>query len=79
MLESFNSIFEEAKTSCINLQTDDGMEFLSLKEMYKERDINRYSTTTHIKASIVERYQKTLETKLFKYMVANNTKKILMF
>ena len=77
MLLAFQSIFDEAKTSCINLQTDEGQEFLSLKQMYEEWEIHRYSTTTHIKASIVERFQKTLETKIFKYLLANNTKKYI--
>ena len=77
MLEAFDSIFDEAQSTCVNLHTDDGLEFVSLKEMYEENEINRYSTTTIKKAAICERFQKELETKIFKYMTANNTKKYI--
>ena len=73
----FESIFEEAQQTPKNLQTDRGSELLALHEFWKQNDINRFSTTTSVKASMVERYQKTLETRIFKYLKANNTKKYI--
>ena len=75
MLRGFKSILEEANTKCKNLQTDEGKEFLSLGFFFEQEGINRFSTTTKIKASKVERFQRTLENYIYKYMTANNTKK----
>src|SRR5215468_4737116 len=46
-----------------HLQTDDGKEFFNkdLKELMKKRKIVHYHTYSHLKASIVERFNRTLK------------------
>ena len=46
-----------------NLQTDEGKEFFNkdFSELTKKRKINHYHTYTHLKASIVERFNRTLK------------------
>jgi hypothetical protein len=51
-----------------NLQTDQGKEFYNkgFKELMNKYSINHYSTYTNIKASVVERFNKTLKEKMWK-------------
>src|SRR5436190_3938447 len=46
-----------------NLQTDEGKEFFNkeFSKFTKKRNINHYHTYTHLKASIVERFNRTLK------------------
>jgi hypothetical protein len=69
----FRAIFNESGRSCKNLQADKGTEFYNphFKKVMKEFNVNFYSTYTHIKASIVERLQRTLKEKLWKKFTLN--------
>jgi hypothetical protein len=69
----FRAIFNETGRSCINLQVDKGTEFYNpyFKNVMREFNVNLYSTYTHIKASIVERLQRTLKEKLWKKFTLN--------
>lgn len=51
-----------------NLHVDNGKEFYnaSMKSMLRERNINMYSTFTTKKAAIVERFNRTLKSKMWK-------------
>ena len=51
-----------------NLQTDKGKEFYNkdFKELMKKYNINHYSTYTNVKASVVERFNRTLKEKMWK-------------
>ena len=75
VVSAFKKIFKREKRQPVKLQTDDGMEFLgkAAVEMYKSLGIIHFSTSSDVKASIVERYQKNLENTIYKYMTANNT------
>ena len=58
------------------LQTDKGSEFIagSVKEYFKENGIHHFTTKDHrIKASIVERFNRTLKGRMVKYLVENQT------
>ena len=57
------------------LQTDEGKEFYNekFKDMLKENKIHQYSTTTKIKCAIVERFNRTLRSRIQKYMVTKGT------
>src|SRR5436190_24248328 len=54
-----------------HLQTDEGKEFFNkdFKEFMKTRNITHYHTYSHIKASIVERFNRTLKTGCGKCLV----------
>lgn len=72
----FSSIFLEANTIPRHLQSDKGTEFISkdVQQFLKMRNINYYTTNNpDIKASIVERFQRTLKMKMWRYFTHKNT------
>ena len=60
--------FKLTKRVPTNLQTDKGKEFYNkdFKELMKKYNINHYSTYTNVKASVVERFNRTLKEKMWK-------------
>jgi transposase InsO family protein len=74
--EAFVRLFEQsAPRKPRRLQTDKGKEFLNstVQKLFKNLDIHHFSTENETKASIVERFNRTLKTRLWAYMTANNT------
>lgn len=66
--ENMKKLFNTSKRIPKNLQTDLGKEFYNteLSLLMKNLKINHYSTYTHLKASIVERFNRTLKEKMWK-------------
>ena len=67
--EAFRVIFESGRLP-IRLQTDRGTEFTNrvFQKFLKENDVHHFSTyNIETKASIVERFNRTLKTKMWKY------------
>ena len=58
------------------LITDEGLEFYNknVREVLDEHHIHHYSIKTKMKASVVERFNRTIRNKLEKYFVKKNTK-----
>lgn len=72
----FDSIFTEANATPTHIQSDKGTEFVSkeVKNYFKSKNINYYTTNNpDIKASIVERFQRTLKMKMWRYFTHRNT------
>ena len=61
------------------LWTDAGWEFYNteVKALLKKHDITLYSTENEEKCSVVERWNRTIKTKLWKYFTANHTHKYI--
>jgi len=61
--------------NCRMLQTDRGSEFISntFQEMLKRHNIHFYTSNSDTKASVCERFNRTLKTKLFKYFTYKKT------
>ena len=59
----------------INLQTDDGKEFYNktFKALIKKKNIHHFSTSGDTKASVVERFNRTLKQRLYRYFTVKNT------
>jgi hypothetical protein len=74
--KAFERIFEQGRIP-YNLQFDQGKEFYNdkVKALLKEKDINYYSTDSDKKAAIVERFNRTLKSRMWKYFTANETRK----
>ena len=73
VIKAFKVIFSKRKP--VYLQTDQGGEFYN-KEFLKFMDDNNvklFSTFSDTKASIVERWNRTLKDKMFRYFTKNNT------
>lgn len=76
IIRSFKSIFAETNSKPEHLQTDKGTEFTSkqVRNLFKSFNINYYVTNNpDIKASIVERFQRTLKGKMWRYFTYKNT------
>src|SRR5436190_12262629 len=59
-----------------HLQTDEGKEFFNkdFNEFMKKRNITHYHTFSHIKASIVERFNRTLKTWMWEMFSAQGSR-----
>lgn len=73
IIDAFTLIFRERKPK--NLQTDKGTEFTNAKfqRFLKSHEVRFFTTHNETKASIVERFNRTLKTKMWKYFTAKNT------
>ena len=74
--EAFEKILEEEK--CNMLQTDKGSEFLNstFQSMLKRHNVKFYTSENEdLKAAVVERFNRTLKTKMFRYFTHVNTKR----
>lgn len=62
---------------CLNLQVDNGSEFYNkrFKSLMQKYDINLYSTFSNLKASIVERWNRTLKGRMWKAFSLQGTYK----
>ena len=73
--EAFEQILVDGG-DCRLLQSDKGTEFLnsSFQQMLQRRNIHFYTSENEdIKASVVERFNRTLKSKMYRYFTHNNT------
>ena len=61
------------------LQTNQGKEFnnTSMQKLFRERVIHHFSTSGDAKTSLVERFNRTLKGRMYRYFTAANTLKYL--
>lgn len=73
--EAFKEIFKERKPMFI--WSDKGSEFYNrqVKELFKNNNIELYSTENEEKSSVVERWIGTMKQHMYKYFTANETTK----
>lgn len=74
---AMESVLNEIDTPPNNVHCDMGKEFLNskFKNLMKKCNINLYNTFSHLKASIVERFNRTLKTKMWKRFSLNGSYK----
>lgn len=74
VVDAFESVFEESQTPK-KLQTDAGKEFFNkrFKALMEKHGIIHFSTASDLKASVVERFNRTLKSRMWRYFTANNT------
>jgi transposase InsO family protein len=73
---AFEKIFTERVPNM--LQTDRGTEFynVQVQELFKKNGVRHYSSLNDdIKAALVERFNRTLKSRLFRYMTRSHTKR----
>ena len=75
LVNGFQSILDLGR-SPEKLQTDKGTEFLNrnFQSFLKEKNIHFFTTNSELKASVVERFNRTLKTRMWKYFTAKNTR-----
>ena len=77
--DAFHKIFSTGRIP-LKLQTDKGTEFTnkSLQDFLMQNHVHFFTTTNiNIKCAVIERFNRTLKTKMFKYLTANSTKRYI--
>jgi len=76
VLNGFKQIVKESERKPKNIWVDQGKEFYNknMNEWLKENEINRYSTYGEHKSAVVERFNRTLKTNMWKRFTAENTR-----
>jgi transposase InsO family protein len=75
VLEAFKIIIENSSRKPNNLQSDQGTEFLNkeFKEYLEEIGVGHYYVNSELKASVVERFNRTIKEKIYRYFTYKNT------
>ena len=71
-MEAFSKILATGR-SPLKIQSDQGNEFFNqlFKKLLKEKKINIYSVNSELKASVVERFNRTLKERMWRYFTYN--------
>ena len=74
IMRAFSIIFRNRKPSKIH--TDEGLEFMNkpTQNLIQKLGIHWFATENETMAQVVERFSRTLKSKMYKYFTANNTK-----
>ena len=74
---AFEKIVKESGRKPMKLWVDKGKEFYNkvMDRFLEENKIDRYSSESELKATVVERFNRTLKTIMWKYFTAKNTHK----
>ncbi|PIK42582.1 hypothetical protein BSL78_20570 [Apostichopus japonicus] len=77
IVRAFQSIFREKNRRPKKLQTDKGGEFLNktVQTFLKSNRIQYFTTNNETKASIVERFNRTLKSKMWRFFTAKGTRR----
>ena len=72
---AFEKILKRSdKRQSLKLQTDDGKEFYkTFQALMKRKGIHHFSTSGDTKASVVERFNRALKKRLYRYFTVKNT------
>ncbi len=75
---AFDSILKESRTS-EKLQTDVGKEFFNktFEALMKKWGIHHFATASNLKMSVIERFNRTLKTRMWRYFTAKNTRRYI--
>lgn len=80
VIEGFRKIFDENAQKPYKLQTDKGSEFVaaSVKKFFAENDIDNFTTQNDdVKAAVIERFNRTLKTRMYKFLYRRNSTRYL--
>ena len=79
VLEAFKFIVNSSGRKPNFLQSDQGTEFLNskFKEYLSEIDVGFYYVNSELKASVIERFNRTIKEKIYKYFTLKNTERYI--
>ena len=71
----FKKLLRKSKRIPAKIQTDQGREFFNqeFKNFLRQNDMAHYSTSSDMKCAVVERFNRTLKEKMFRYLTHSNT------
>ena len=78
VVKPFDTLFENTKRRPLTIQRNKGKEFVGnfVQGYLKKKDINlRVTRSPDVKASVVERFNRTLKSKMFRYFTFANSRK----
>ena len=78
IVNAFESLFKKTERRPLTIQSDAGKEFIGkiVQDYFKKNDINfRLTRNPDVKAAVVERFNRTLKSKMFRYFTYANTRK----
>lgn len=75
IISAFKKIFKKSKRKPTKLQTDKGTEFLNkdFQQFLSENNIYHFTTDQDPKAALVERFNRTLQERMFEYFTETQT------
>ena len=78
LVEAFKVIFRETRTPCC-LQTDKGSEYMNriFQDFLRKKNIIFFTSSNETKASVVERLNRTLKTKIWRYFTWMSTRRYI--
>ncbi|KAJ8048250.1 Endogenous retrovirus group K member 19 Pol protein [Holothuria leucospilota] len=76
IVRAFQSIIKAHNRKPQTLQTDKGKEFVNrpFQQFLRAKQIHFFTTNNETKASVVERFNRTLKSKMWRYFTANGTR-----
>lgn len=77
---AFEEIYSQDKRIPYNIQSDKGGEFLGkvIQKIFNKYDINFYvAQNPDVKAAVIERFNRTLKSKMFKFFTYSNTNRYI--
>ncbi len=76
--KAFKSILEEGRVPK-KLQTDKGTEFFNkhFQDLMKKHDVHHFATATDLKASVVERFNRSLKSRMWRFLTATNSQRYI--
>src|SRR5882724_1767033 len=79
VINAFQSIFDVSGRKPEKLQTDKGTEFVNaqFQAFLKQNNIYFFTTESELKASVCERFNRTLKTRMWRYLTFKNTKRYI--
>lgn len=79
MVQAFHKLFEISKRLPKSLQTDKGKEFFCkpVQQLLKQKGVHHFASNSDKKAAVVERFNRTLKTRMFRYLTSKNAKRYI--
>lgn len=76
--KAFESILEEGRVP-EKIQTDKGKEFFNkhFQKLMKKYNITHFATSSELKSSVIERFNRTLRGRMWRYLTATNSKRYI--
>ncbi len=76
--KAFKSILEEGRVPK-KLQTDKGTEFFNkhFQDLMKKHDVHHFAKATDLKASVVERFNRSLKSRMWRFLTATNSQRYI--
>jgi transposase InsO family protein len=79
VVDGFKRLFTLTTRRPVNLHTDKGKEFMNspMQDLFREYGIHHFTTNSDMKAAMVERFNRTLKTRIFTYFTSKGSNRYI--